>query len=73
MKNYFIFPSDGSAIRVEKLGENYKLNIEDRSSPEYSFKEDTIVIKYNYFHPSFTKETLINELEKFLEYIKKYG
>lgn len=73
MKEYYLFPTEGAKIKVEKEGDQFKLNIEDYSNPEWSFKKDTIVIKYNYFTPTFTKETLINQLEEFIKYVKKYG
>lgn len=53
MKDYYLFPNEGSNIKIEKDGAQYKLSLET-------------------MYARFTKENLVEQLNKFIKYLEKY-
>lgn len=53
MKDYYLFPNEGSAVKIEKDGTQYKLSLETT-------------------YARFTKENLVEQLNKFIKYLEKY-
>ncbi len=73
MKDYYIFPTSGEPIGITQDGEQFKISIKEIVNPEWVVSNDMINIKFNQFSPRFTKDSLIQQLEEFIRYLKKYG
>lgn len=76
MKDYFLFATEGNPVKITKENGVFTLIVEQKYTEDLVHIHDNrifINLKDGISHPRFTKEALIDELQKLVKYVQKYG
>lgn len=71
MKDYYLFADEGNPLKIEINNDVFTFVLKDDVQFEASQVDSSLIIKQVRVRSSFTKEQLINQLETFLNHVKK--
>lgn len=76
MKDYYIFPHSGESIKITKHNDIFTLSFNHNINyGDITIDKNQITINTNdpLNHARFTKETLLDALQKMMKHVEKYG